>query len=418
MKKIFLIVLGFIYFFVSYNLVLAGEMPDWPINFTWNDIAVVNGGQYNFQLNINGSINWFWPAGNLAFGEVYKGTLHNSTLVIGHSLGNSGQLLYQIDRWPDYGHYFIVVHIISPWGDLSPIINWFENGTGSAPDHWGMIEFDLEEGSLSTKAASLAKQVVNHPGAYLFGGKGWDYNLKEFVTPANVLSGYNYKKDTFGIGLDCSGLTVWTYDRSLDKTKPASDNFVKALNADEQYRYNTELITESELKLGDVLFFDFDPIDGPNHIDHVEMYVGESGGGYDIVNAASPTQGIIFAHKDIMMGLPEFRGLRRVIPATPLAMLITSYSPVDLIVADPDGRYAVIPVATAALARAGSGDVLAGAITGLLGQGLEPYQAAVAGAWIHGRAGMIAQEELGSSATVMAGDILDSIPDVYYELNS
>jgi NAD(P)H-hydrate epimerase len=88
------------------------------------------------------------------------------------------------------------------------------------------------------------------------------------------------------------------------------------------------------------------------------------------------------------------------------------------IVAAPDGRSTVIPVATAALARAGSGDVLAGVIAGLLGQGLEPYQAAVAGAWIHARAGMIAQEELGSSATVIASDILDSIPDVYYELGA
>ncbi len=88
------------------------------------------------------------------------------------------------------------------------------------------------------------------------------------------------------------------------------------------------------------------------------------------------------------------------------------------IVANPDGKSSVIPVATAALASAGSGDVLAGVIVGLLGQGLDPYHAAVAGAWIHGRAGMVAQEELGSSATVMAGDILDSIPDVYYEFNS
>jgi hypothetical protein len=31
---------------------------------------------------------------------------------------------------------------------------------------------------------------------------------------------------------------------------------------------------------------------------------------------------------------------------------------------------------------------------------------------------MIAQEELGSSATVIASDILDSIPDVYYELGA
>jgi NAD(P)H-hydrate epimerase len=79
------------------------------------------------------------------------------------------------------------------------------------------------------------------------------------------------------------------------------------------------------------------------------------------------------------------------------------------IVAAPDGRTTLQPFATAALARAGTGDVLAGAIAGLLAQGLSPYDAAVAGAYLHGLAGLRAAEALGSTASVMASDVLDGL---------
>ncbi len=81
------------------------------------------------------------------------------------------------------------------------------------------------------------------------------------------------------------------------------------------------------------------------------------------------------------------------------------------VVAAPDGRSTVIPVASPALARAGSGDVLAGMIVGLLAQGLPPYEAAVAGAWIHAQAGVRAAESLGNSACVMAGDLIEGMID-------
>jgi NAD(P)H-hydrate epimerase len=86
------------------------------------------------------------------------------------------------------------------------------------------------------------------------------------------------------------------------------------------------------------------------------------------------------------------------------------------VIAAPDGRSTTIPVAHPALARAGTGDVLAGLIVGLRAQGLEAYEAALAGAWIHGRAGMEAADALGGSASVLAGDVLDAIPDVLSEL--
>lgn len=86
------------------------------------------------------------------------------------------------------------------------------------------------------------------------------------------------------------------------------------------------------------------------------------------------------------------------------------------VIASPDGRRTVIPVATPALARAGTGDVLAGLIVGLRAQGLDAYESAVAGAYIHAQAGLRAAEFFGTTASVLAGDVLDFVPDVIAEL--
>jgi hydroxyethylthiazole kinase-like uncharacterized protein yjeF len=86
------------------------------------------------------------------------------------------------------------------------------------------------------------------------------------------------------------------------------------------------------------------------------------------------------------------------------------------LIASPDGRVTMIPVASPALARAGTGDVLAGLIVGLRAQGLEAFDAAVAGAWIHAQAGLYAAEDLGTTASVLASDVLNSVSDVLSDL--
>lgn len=85
------------------------------------------------------------------------------------------------------------------------------------------------------------------------------------------------------------------------------------------------------------------------------------------------------------------------------------------VIAAPTGELAVLPVATAALASAGAGDVLAGVIGGLLAQGMTPFTAACTGAWLHGMAGMRCAEEIGV-AGVTASDLLAVLPHTQQRL--
>ncbi len=77
----------------------------------------------------------------------------------------------------------------------------------------------------------------------------------------------------------------------------------------------------------------------------------------------------------------------------------------DTLIAAPDGRAYVLPFKTAALATAGTGDVLAGIIVGLLAQGLDAFDAAVVGGYIHGLAGQIIGEQVGTRGAT-AGDVV------------
>ena len=79
------------------------------------------------------------------------------------------------------------------------------------------------------------------------------------------------------------------------------------------------------------------------------------------------------------------------------------------VIAEPGGEVRVNPHGNPALATAGTGDVLAGIIGGLLAQGLDLFEAAVTGVFLHGATGDEASARMGD-AGVLASDLLPLIP--------
>ena len=80
------------------------------------------------------------------------------------------------------------------------------------------------------------------------------------------------------------------------------------------------------------------------------------------------------------------------------------------IVAAPDRRLAINLSGNPGMASGGSGDVLAGLISSLAGQGIAPFEAACAAVWLHGHAGDLAAAEK-SQASVVAGDLIEKLPE-------
>jgi len=85
------------------------------------------------------------------------------------------------------------------------------------------------------------------------------------------------------------------------------------------------------------------------------------------------------------------------------------------VIAAPDGRITLNPIATPALASGGTGDVLAGLIGGLMAQKLPAFEAAVTGVHLHSLAGIDLEASMGQ-AGVLASDLLPQIPRVMERL--
>lgn len=81
----------------------------------------------------------------------------------------------------------------------------------------------------------------------------------------------------------------------------------------------------------------------------------------------------------------------------------------ETVVAAPDGRYCINTTGNSGMAKGGSGDVLAGMVLSLLGQGMEAFDACCAAVYLHGRAGDLAAADKGERGMTPT-DLLESIP--------
>jgi NAD(P)H-hydrate epimerase len=78
------------------------------------------------------------------------------------------------------------------------------------------------------------------------------------------------------------------------------------------------------------------------------------------------------------------------------------------LIANPNGEVAVLPFKTPALAKAGSGDILAGMVTGFLAQKLKAFEASIVASYCHGLAGQLCGQAMNNRA-VLARDVLSHI---------
>jgi len=105
---------------------------------------------------------------------------------------------------------------------------------------------------------------------------------------------------------------------------------------------------------------------------------------------------------------------RRTVEETGLNVILKGYLSV---VTGPGKPTFLNPTGNPGMATAGSGDVLSGIVLAFLAAGLEPFEAALAGAYVHGLAGDAAAAELGERS-VIAGDIMDFIPEAFDEIEN
>lgn len=88
------------------------------------------------------------------------------------------------------------------------------------------------------------------------------------------------------------------------------------------------------------------------------------------------------------------------------------------LICHPDGSTAVMPFADSCLAKAGSGDMLAGIIAGFAAQGASAYDAARLGVFLHASAGSYAKKEAGQAYSVTIPDLIDSISTAFRSILS
>lgn len=106
---------------------------------------------------------------------------------------------------------------------------------------------------------------------------------------------------------------------------------------------------------------------------------------------------------------PDLRGskVERARQAAAECGAVIVYKGPDTVVAAPDGRAAIAPPASHWLATAGTGDVLTGVVAAMRAWGLDPFEAACAGVWLHGRAAEAA------GPAMIADDLLGRLPAAF-----
>lgn len=141
--------------------------------------------------------------------------------------------------------------------------------------------------------------------------------------------------------------------------------------------------------------------------------VGERSGTGSVVLTPHPGEMARLTGKSVGDVLESREAIARDVAEKERATVVLKGS--GTLVTDPSGEIYINPTGNCGLASGGTGDVLTGIIAALLAQGLAATEAAALGAYIHGLAGDLAAESVGS-AGMIAGDVMELVPDAIGEL--
>lgn len=147
------------------------------------------------------------------------------------------------------------------------------------------------------------------------------------------------------------------------------------------------------------------------HVDHPQVLDADA---LQIASGSLGGHTVITPHEgEFDRMFPHLRGARdeRALAAAGEMGCVVVLKGHETLIAAPDGLCVINTNAPPTLATAGSGDVLSGMITGLLAQGMQPFDAACAAVWIHGEAARLA------GAGLVASDLPDLIREVLAELS-
>jgi hydroxyethylthiazole kinase-like uncharacterized protein yjeF len=152
--------------------------------------------------------------------------------------------------------------------------------------------------------------------------------------------------------------------------------------------------------------------------DALTSYTGRGNELYRLIKGHQPQSVVLTPHegefRHLFNKIDENNNLKSKLEITRIAAreshAVVLFKGPDTVITESDGRAAITSNSPVTLATAGSGDVLAGIIAGLLAQGMPGFEAACAGAWLHGEAA----NEFGLG--LISEDLPEMLPRVYRRL--